>query len=53
MPQPPSLIPVPADTRPREGWSPTVPHQAAGLRVEPPISEASAAAASPGEPEVE
>ncbi len=49
----------PGETRPRDGFSPTIPQQAAGIRTEPPPSEpwaigtmplATAAAAPPLEP---
>ena len=62
MPWPDSASQGAADTRPREGCRPTTPHQAAGPRVEPPISDAwasgttpaaTAAAAPPDEPLVE
>src|SRR6185369_13542090 len=35
------------DVRPRDGLSPTTPHQAAGSRIEPPMSLACAAGTSP------
>src|SRR5215813_11532802 len=38
-PQPPSSTSGPAETRPRDGFSPTPPHQLAGMRMEPPISD--------------
>ena len=50
------------DVRPRDGFRPTTPHQAAGRRIEPPMSEAwatgtkpaaTAAAAPPLDPAVE
>ena len=34
-------------TRPCVGLSPTIPHRAAGLRIEPPVSEPSANGQSP------
>lgn len=62
MALPDSSFNGPDDTRPRDGYNPTVPHDAAGPRVEPPMSEAwaigtvpaaTAAAAPPEEPLVE
>ncbi len=59
--KPPTASPTdgPSGTRPRDGLSPTSPHQAAGTRIEPPPSlacasgsarEATSAAAPPLEP---
>jgi hypothetical protein len=61
-PSPPSSTVGPTDTRMRDGLSPTPPHQLAGMRIEPPMSEpwaigtmpaATAAAAPPDEPPAE
>src|SRR5215510_8848335 len=38
-PQPPSSTTGPTETRMREGLRPTPPHQLAGIRIEPPMSE--------------
>ena len=59
--KPPTASPTdgPSGTRPREGFSPTSPHQAAGMRIEPPPSlawaigtarDATSAAAPPLDP---
>jgi len=37
-PQPLSSAFGPAETRPREGFKPTPPHNAAGMRIEPAMS---------------
>jgi hypothetical protein len=61
-PKPPSSSAGPKETRPRDGFSPTPPHQLAGIRIEPPMSEpwaigtmpdATAAAPPPVEPPAE
>ena len=44
---PHSSWPGPIDTRPRLGLSPTSPHMAAGIRMEPPPSDAFAAGSMP------
>ena len=58
----PFIVEGPEEMRPREGFSPIPPHQAAGPRIEPPISEpwamgtmpaATAAAPPPVEPQAE
>ena len=46
-PWPPSDSRGPAETRPRDGLSPMPPHQAAGMRIEPPMSEPWASGTSP------
>jgi len=38
-PYPPSSRKGPAETRSRDGFSPTPPHHDAGIRIEPPMSE--------------
>ena len=39
QPEPPLAAPAAVDTRPRLGFIPTSPQQAAGIRIEPPPSE--------------
>ncbi len=47
MPKPPSSNDGPLDMRPRDGLSATPPHQLAGMRIEPPMSEPCASGTMP------